>query len=116
MRYLQHDARYKYLLNSESNRACLRSRQLLSEGASAVDAVEQAISVLEDDECLNAGVCVCLNRCENTIETVFKGYGSNLTIDGTVECDAAIMDGRIGDFGSVGAVSGKAHPSTDESL
>lgn len=34
------------------------------------------------------------------------GYGSNLTFDGTVECDAAIMDGATGDFGSVGAVSG----------
>lgn len=34
------------------------------------------------------------------------GYGSNLTLNGTVECDAAIMDGRSGDFGSVGAVSG----------
>jgi isoaspartyl peptidase/L-asparaginase-like protein (Ntn-hydrolase superfamily) len=29
-----------------------------------------------------------------------------LTLDGTVECDAAIMDGQTGDFGSVGAVSG----------
>lgn len=35
-----------------------------------------------------------------------QGYGSNLTFEGTVECDAAIMDGRTGDFGSVGAVSG----------
>lgn len=34
------------------------------------------------------------------------GYGSNLTLDGTVECDAAIMDGRA-NFGSVGAVSGE---------
>jgi hypothetical protein len=37
-----------------------------------------------------------------------SGYGSNLTIDGTIECDAAIMDGLSGDFGSVGAVSGLA--------
>ncbi|KAG8213659.1 hypothetical protein J3R82DRAFT_10353 [Butyriboletus roseoflavus] len=35
-----------------------------------------------------------------------QGYGSNLTFQGTVECDAAIMDGRTGDFGSVGAVEG----------
>lgn len=37
-----------------------------------------------------------------------KGYGSNLTLGGTVECDAAVMDGRTGDFGSVGAVPGQS--------
>jgi isoaspartyl peptidase/L-asparaginase-like protein (Ntn-hydrolase superfamily) len=39
------------------------------------------------------------------------GYGSNLTADGEVECDAAIMDGRTGDFGSVGALSGDSIPA-----
>lgn len=34
------------------------------------------------------------------------GYGSNLTLNGRVECDASIMDGRTSDFGSIGAVSG----------
>lgn len=37
---------------------------------------------------------------------LFSGFGSNLTLEGTVECDASVMDGRTGDFGSVGAVSG----------
>ncbi|RDB24942.1 Threonine aspartase 1 [Hypsizygus marmoreus] len=54
--------------------------------------VENAVSCLEDNPNLNAG------------------YGSNLTLHGTVECDAAIMDGRSGDFGSVGAVSGIKNP------
>ncbi|KAF9529185.1 nucleophile aminohydrolase [Crepidotus variabilis] len=58
--------------------------------------VERSIRVLEDDEHLNAG------------------YGSNLTIEGTVECDAAIMDvdlhsGRVS-FGSVGALAGIKNP------
>jgi len=56
--------------------------------------VEQAIISLEDDPFLNAG------------------YGSNLTLDGTIECDAALHISRSPfsnndyQFGSVGAVSG----------
>ena len=34
------------------------------------------------------------------------GLGSNLTLHGTVECDASVMDGQNG-FGAVGAVSGE---------
>ncbi|KAK2464249.1 hypothetical protein APHAL10511_003706 [Amanita phalloides] len=74
--------------------ACIRalaSAQQMDNG-SALSIVENAISVLEDDPTFNAG------------------YGSNLTLDGGVECDASIMDGRSGDFGSVGAVSGVKNP------
>ena len=38
------------------------------------------------------------------------GYGSNLTVDGTVECDASVFDGNSGDFGAVGAVAGLKNP------
>ncbi|KAI0093267.1 nucleophile aminohydrolase [Irpex rosettiformis] len=61
-------------------------------GSTALDATEQIITMLEDDPCLNAG------------------FGSNLTFDGTVECDASIMDGRTADYGAVGAVSGIKNP------
>ncbi|KNA08605.1 hypothetical protein SOVF_161070 isoform A [Spinacia oleracea] len=57
-----------------------------------VDAVEEAIRVLEDDPSTNAGC------------------GSNLTEDGHVECDASIMDGDSGAFAAVGAVPGVRNP------
>lgn len=83
--------------------------------ASALSIVELAITILEDDDCLNAGKYVAsvlfvveLRESPDAYpcRPLAQGYGSNLTFDGTAECDAAIMDGRTGDFGSVGAVSG----------
>ncbi|KAF9219618.1 N-terminal nucleophile aminohydrolase [Gyrodon lividus] len=80
-------------VKSAMKRACTAAlRAATRPGADALSIVEEAIATLEDEECLNAG------------------YGSNLTLDGTVECDAAIMDGRSGDFGSVGAVPGTKNP------
>lgn len=35
------------------------------------------------------------------------GIGSSLTLSGTVECDACMMDGRSLTLGAVGAVSGR---------
>ena len=60
----------------------------LDDRSSALDTIISSISVLENHACLNAG------------------YGSNLTIDGQVECDASVMCDD-GGFGSVGAVSGQ---------
>ncbi|KAI9844986.1 MAG: hypothetical protein M1837_005130 [Sclerophora amabilis] len=64
---------------------------MLKEGASAVDGVEMAIKVLEDRVITNAG------------------FGSNLSIDGTVECDATLVD-HCGRSGAVGAVSQIRNP------
>ncbi|TBU49519.1 N-terminal nucleophile aminohydrolase [Dichomitus squalens] len=73
--------------------ACSRAIEAFTrERGIALPAVCEAISALEEDEFLNAG------------------YGSNLTLRGTVECDASIMDGCNGDFGAVGSVSGVRYP------
>ena len=62
-------------------------------GRPALDAVEAATRVLEDDPEFNAGYGAVLNRL------------------GTVEVDACIMDGRLS-AGAVGAVPWLRHPVT----
>lgn len=59
---------------------------ILSNSGSAVDAVEAAVRVLEDDPCFNAG------------------RGSILNAQGIVELDAAIMDGEDRRAGAVAGV------------
>ena len=66
--------------------------RMLAEGASALDAVEAAARLLEDDPVFNAGTGACL------------------TADGEVELDAALMDGEGRRFGAVGAVRGVKNP------
>jgi beta-aspartyl-peptidase (threonine type) len=56
---------------------------ILSKQESALDAVEAAVRVLEEDPCFNAG------------------RGSVLTAEGVIELDAAIMDGRNRRAGAV---------------
>jgi beta-aspartyl-peptidase (threonine type) len=57
--------------------ALLAGYALLERGATAVDAVEAAVAVLEDDEAFDAG------------------RGSFLTRDGKVQLDALLMDGGV---------------------
>lgn len=61
-------------------------------GDGAVAAAVAAVEVLEDDPAFNAG------------------RGSVLTSEGTVEMDAAVMDGSSGLAGAVAAVTGVRHP------
>jgi beta-aspartyl-peptidase (threonine type) len=65
---------------------------ILARGGTAVDAVEAAVRVLEDDPCFNAG------------------RGSVLTADGRVELDAAIMDGRDRRCGAVAGLRSTRAP------
>ena len=41
--------------HNDAIRACAEALKTFGQGSSAVDAVETAICVLEDEECLNAG-------------------------------------------------------------
>jgi beta-aspartyl-peptidase (threonine type) len=66
---------------------CLRALHagypVLINGGHALDAIEAAITVLEDDPVFDAG------------------YGSHLNLDGYVECDAIVMDAATLKAGSV---------------
>ena len=65
---------------------------ILGAGGSALDAVEAAARVLEEDACFNAG------------------RGSVLAYDGHVELDAAIMDGRDRRCGAVAGLKSTRAP------
>jgi beta-aspartyl-peptidase (threonine type) len=73
-------------LRASVRAAAAAGHELLAQGASALDAVVAATRILEDNPELNAGT------------------GSALTRDGTVETDAAIMDGATQRIGGVAAV------------
>ena len=84
--------------------ASLRTSKL--EKFNSIDAVELAICALEDDPCLNAGKKESITDWMSLLNLVSSGTGSNLTYDGSVECDASIVDGEDQKFGSVGALRG----------
>jgi beta-aspartyl-peptidase (threonine type) len=66
--------------------------EILSGGGAAIDAVEAAIVVLEDDPTFDAGI------------------GSHLNRDGQVQLDAIMMDGTTLDAGAVAAVERARNP------
>jgi beta-aspartyl-peptidase (threonine type) len=75
-------------------RAAAEALLLLSRGGSALDAVELAVRILEDDPTYNAGTGACL------------------TAAGDVELDASIMDGSSLRCGAVAVVKDVQNPVT----
>ncbi len=73
-------------------RAVERGFHMLRDGEMALDAIEAAIRILEDDPTFDAG------------------HGSFPTLDGEVELDAALMDGAALDVGAVACVTGIPNP------
>ncbi|MBX3560452.1 MAG: isoaspartyl peptidase/L-asparaginase [Sphingomonas sp.] len=74
------------------DRALAAGQGILAGGGAALDAVEAAVRVLEDDPHFNAG------------------RGSVFTWDGHIEMDAAIMDGRDRNAGAVTGVTATRNP------
>lgn len=77
---------------SGCRRALAAGWKILSTGGSALDAVEAAIIVLENDPIFDAG------------------FGSHLNLDGRVECDAILMDGASLRAGSAAALQRIRNP------
>src|ERR1700720_3929767 len=77
---------------SGCQRALTAGWSILSAGGSALDAVEAAILVLEDDPVFDAG------------------FGSHLNLDGRVDCDAIGIDGAALRPGSVAALQHIRNP------
>ncbi|XP_028417090.1 isoaspartyl peptidase/L-asparaginase-like [Dendronephthya gigantea] len=74
--------REEKLLHTLKNAAKTGYEKMIS-GGTAVDAVEEAVRILEDDQYFNAG------------------RGSLVNVEGDVECDAMIMDGNTMNIGAV---------------
>jgi beta-aspartyl-peptidase (threonine type) len=77
---------------SGCERALAAGWRILEGGGSALDAIEAAVVILEDDPVFDAG------------------YGSHLNLDGRVECDAIVMDGSTLRAGAVATLQHIRNP------
>jgi beta-aspartyl-peptidase (threonine type) len=73
-------------------KAAKKGFDIMAMGGSALDAVVEAVAVLEDEGVFNAG------------------YGSALTIEKTVEMEASVMDGKTLKAGAVGLLRDIRNP------
>ncbi|MDI6691442.1 MAG: isoaspartyl peptidase/L-asparaginase [Candidatus Bathyarchaeota archaeon] len=73
-------------------KAAEKGFEILRNGGSALDSVTGAVAVLEDEGAFNAG------------------YGSSLNIEGEIEMEASIMDGKTLQAGAVGLLKDIKNP------
>jgi beta-aspartyl-peptidase (threonine type) len=79
-------------IRNDLRRSLEEGWSVLSEGGSALDAVERAVRVMEDSPYFNAG------------------HGAALTSEGTIEHDAAVMNGRDRAAGAISGTSRIRNP------
>ncbi|HEY1145518.1 MAG TPA: isoaspartyl peptidase/L-asparaginase, partial [Allosphingosinicella sp.] len=84
----EQEAAYREAMSTAANAGAA----ILRAGGSAMDAVEAAIQILEDDPLFNAG------------------RGAAFTAEGRNELDASIMDGRTLEAGAVAGLTTTRHP------
>ena len=84
----EQDAAYRAAIDA----ALIAGQAVLAKGGSALDAVQAAVELMEDDPLFNAG------------------RGAVFTHDRTNELDAAIMDGRTRAAGAVARLTTSRHP------
>src|SRR5437868_7729261 len=80
------------LYHTRLQASLIAGRDILAAGGSALDAVTAAVLMLEDDPLFNAG------------------RGASFTSAGTLEMDAAVMDGRERRAGAVAGICGPKNP------
>lgn len=88
----EHDAAYEHDIRESLTLSLNEGYAVLDNGGSSIDAVEKAVSVMEDSGLFDAG------------------RGSVFTSDDTQELDASIMDGKTLRAGSVGCTNRLKNP------
>ncbi|KAF8784576.1 threonine aspartase 1-like [Argiope bruennichi] len=87
-----HGAALRTSFKEACEQACQTAIPMLRSGCHAVDAVTEAVVVLENCPLTNAGI------------------GSNRTLTGDIECEAGVMDGDSMNYGAVGALHNIKNP------